>query len=197
MDKNSSHFKLFLDEIIKWNNKINLVSKYDIPLLEERHLKDSLIPVAKILDGSVVADIGSGNGFPVIPLAIAKKECSFHAFESREKRCIFLENVIRKLSLNNITIHCGMVENQYNKLKNGADYIISRAFRNNVKFVEIGLPLLKNNGTVISYNDILINEIEELEKINKIIIKNVDKCVYNLLEDKKRVLSLFSIKRAD
>jgi 16S rRNA (guanine527-N7)-methyltransferase len=192
-----NRFQQYLDEIVRWNNKINLVSRNDIPHLRERHLKDSLIASGKIPLNSIVADIGSGNGFPVIPLAIERADCIFHAFEVRVKRSVFLEAVKRKLGLTNLFIHNERVERgsiKHNKL---ADVIISRAFKDNVLFVETAFELLKTSACVISYNKLLEKELHKIEEKNKVKIENVDNYVYNLEDNIKRVLSSFFIHKED
>jgi 16S rRNA (guanine527-N7)-methyltransferase len=197
MEDNNIYFQKYLDEIVRWNMKINLVSKNDIPHLKERHLKDSLIACHKIPEKAIVADIGSGNGFPVIPLSIERRDCTFHAFESREKRCIFLEAVKRKIGLTNLVVHNERVEQRSEKHNKLANVIISRAFKNNIQFVETALKLLKTPGYVISYNKLSSNEIKKINEENKVKIANVDNFVYNLGDNIKRVLCSFFIHKLD
>ena len=197
MENNNGLFQQYLDEIVRWNGKINLVSKNDLSSLRERHLNDSLVAAQKIPSNSIVADIGSGNGFPVIPLSIEKRDCTFHAFESREKRAIFLEAIKRKLGLSNLIIHNERVEKGSGSNKNLADVLISRAFKDNAQFVETALELLKTPGMVISFNRLLDSELCDIEKKNNIKIKNVDNFVYNFQNQKERVLATFFIHKED
>ncbi|MBL8027073.1 MAG: 16S rRNA (guanine(527)-N(7))-methyltransferase RsmG [Fibrobacteres bacterium] len=193
MAEAESLFEVYIEEIIKWNSRVNLVSRNDIPFLKERHLQDSLAAASKISGKSIVADIGSGNGFPVIPLSIAKPDCQFHAFESREKRTIFLDHVCRKCGIKNLKVHNVRVEKEMGEFSKFADIVISRAFKENVQFVESALSLLKKEGQVITFNTLLNNEIEEIEKKHKVKVKNVDNYVYNLDNGQKRTLSSFII----
>jgi 16S rRNA (guanine527-N7)-methyltransferase len=197
MEDNEKLFQDYLDEIVRWNNKINLVSRNDIPHLRDRHLRDSLVAAKKIPSNVVIADIGSGNGFPVVPLAIERKDCTFHAFEVREKRCIFLETIVRKLGLTNLYIHNERVERGSGHHSHLADVLISRAFKDNIQFVETSLELLKTPGLVISYNILLEKELQKIEEKNNVKIKNVDNYVYNLYDQKKRRLSSFFIHKVD
>jgi len=193
MGEAEKKFNIYIDEIIKWNSRVNLVSRNDIPFLRERHLQDSLAAAEKITDKAVVADIGSGNGFPVIPLSIVRPECQFHAFESREKRTIFLVHVCRKCGITNLKVHNLRVEKEMGSFFAFADIVISRAFKENVQFVESALSLLKKEGQIITYNTLLNKEIEEIEKKYKVKVKNVDNYVYNLDNGQKRTLSSFII----
>lgn len=196
MEDNENKLSIFLEEIKNWNSKINLVSKNDLSLLKTRHLEDSLKAVPYIPEDSAVADIGSGNGFPVIPLAIMKPTCYFNAFEVRTKRAIFLENVVRKTGLKNITVHCEKISNKYNGTANGAmDIIISRAFKDNLAFVENSFQLLKTKGMVVCYNSLSNKEIEQIEKKISVKIENVDNYVYNLGDGIKRTISRFFIHK--
>ena len=97
-------FMIFEELLKKWNKKINLVSSATTNDFRERHVLDSLqlIQFAKTEKG-VWLDIGSGGGFPGIPLAIYSKEkhpeFKFNFMDSNSKKCLFLEEVCRKLNI--------------------------------------------------------------------------------------------------
>jgi len=93
--------------LIKESSKVmNLVSKKDIPIIADRHLLDSLyaLTVYDIPLNAKVADIGSGAGFPGIPIAIARPDLSIDLIEPRLKRSIFLQKAVNHLDLNNVEI---------------------------------------------------------------------------------------------
>ena len=124
--KNS--FIVFEELLKKWNKKINLVSSATTNDFRDRHVLDSLqlIQFAQTEKG-VWLDIGSGGGFPGIPLAIYSKEkhpeFKFHFMDSNSKKCLFLEEVCRKLNIEGNVI-CDRVEAA--PLVR-CDYIVSRA----------------------------------------------------------------------
>ncbi len=101
---------LFAEMVVEGNEVTNLISKNDAPKIFSRHIADSLIPYLiliqqnKNLENLRWADMGSGSGFPVIPLAIVCPKTSFFAVEPRNKRVQFLESVKQKLSLQNLKI---------------------------------------------------------------------------------------------
>jgi len=108
-----------------WNAKINVISRKDISQLYERHVLHSL-GISKIIDflpETSVLDVGTGGGFPGIPLAILFPECSFHLVDSIGKKVNVANAVAESLGLNNvICTHCRAEE-----LDGAYDFAVSRA----------------------------------------------------------------------
>lgn len=108
-----------------WNLKINVVSRKDIDELYIRHVLHSLA-IAKLIqfkDGSKIMDVGTGGGFPGIPLAILFPECSFHLVDSIAKKLKVVNEVVEGLGLENVkTTHTRVEE-----IKETYDFIVSRA----------------------------------------------------------------------
>ena len=108
-----------------WNEKINVISRKDIENLYERHILHSL-SIAKFIrftDGSNVMDIGTGGGFPGIPLAILFPEVKFHLVDSIGKKIKVAQSVADAIGLKNVTTrHCSVQEE-----KNLFDFVVSRA----------------------------------------------------------------------
>ncbi|MFV9484234.1 16S rRNA (guanine(527)-N(7))-methyltransferase RsmG [Christiangramia sp. ASW11-125] len=115
-----------LEELYKdWNLKINVVSRKDIDELYIRHVLHSL-GIAKVqafLPGSRVLDVGTGGGFPGIPLAILHPETKFDLVDSIGKKIKVVDEVSEGLGLENVTTHNQRVED----LKGQYDFIVSRA----------------------------------------------------------------------
>ena len=115
-----------LEELYKdWNLKINVVSRKDIDELYLRHVLHSLA-IAKLIafkPGSKVMDVGTGGGFPGIPLAIMFPETHFHLVDSIAKKMKVVNEVVQGLELTNVkTSHCRVEE-----VKDTYDFIVSRA----------------------------------------------------------------------
>ncbi len=108
-----------------WNLKINVVSRKDIDELYLRHVLHSLA-IAKVIefkDGSKIMDVGTGGGFPGIPLAILFPECNFHLVDSIAKKLKVVNEVVDGLGLENVkTTHTRVEE-----IKETYDFIVSRA----------------------------------------------------------------------
>lgn len=108
-----------------WNLKINVVSRKDIDELYLRHVLHSLA-IAKIIDfsaGSRILDVGTGGGFPGIPLAILFPDCHFHLVDSIAKKIKVVEEVTNGLGLTNVKTTHDRVENIHDNF----DFIVSRA----------------------------------------------------------------------
>ncbi|PWH81667.1 16S rRNA (guanine(527)-N(7))-methyltransferase RsmG [Algibacter marinivivus] len=108
-----------------WNLKINVVSRKDIDELYMRHVLHSL-GIAKVInfkDGTKLLDVGTGGGFPGIPLAILFPECSFHLVDSIAKKLKVVDEVVAGLGLTNVKTTHSRVE----AIDDTYDFIISRA----------------------------------------------------------------------
>lgn len=109
----------------EWNAKINLISRKDIDFLETHHLLHSLA-IAKVLrfaPGTNILDVGTGGGFPGIPLAIMFPQCSFTLIDSIGKKIRVAEDIARQIGLQNVTCLQERVEEE----KNQYDFVVSRA----------------------------------------------------------------------
>lgn len=115
-----------LEELYQdWNLKINVVSRKDIDELYLRHVLHSLA-IAKIVEfkgGSRILDVGTGGGFPGIPLAILFPECQFHLVDSIAKKIKVVDEVKNGLGLTNVKTYHSRVEN----IQGNYDFIVSRA----------------------------------------------------------------------
>ena len=92
------------DLILSWSRRMNIVSKKDLGALLERHILDSIVPAAEIPESGQLVDIGSGAGFPAIPLALIRPMLNITMMESRHKKVLFLKEVCSTLKLGNVSI---------------------------------------------------------------------------------------------
>lgn len=130
-----------------WNSKINVISRKDIDELYLRHVLHSL-SIAKLIsfkDGTSILDVGTGGGFPGIPLAILFPNCRFHLVDSIQKKITVVNNVVKELDLKNVKTSCSRVE----AISEKYDFVVSRAVTNMKDFVSwIKFKINKN-----SFND--------------------------------------------
>jgi len=109
----------------EWNNRINVISRKDIAHLYERHVLHSLA-IAKVISfarGVRVLDVGTGGGFPGVPLAILFPETNFHLIDSIGKKLKVVDAVVEALQLQNVTTRHIRAEQLTGKF----DFVVSRA----------------------------------------------------------------------
>ena len=96
----------------EWNAKINLISRKDIEFLEARHLSHclSMTNHLKLMSGTRIMDVGTGGGFPGIPLAIYYPNHHFTLLDARKKKCECIKNFVEKLGLENVSVVWGRAE---------------------------------------------------------------------------------------
>jgi len=107
-DTQISALLAFAGMLEKWNKHFNLLSRRDIERIWSRHILDSL-SIAALLHGRKILDLGSGGGFPGLPLAIVAPEREFLLVDRHQRKCRFLEQVATTLELANVRVHCGDV----------------------------------------------------------------------------------------
>ena len=123
--KQENHFMALGQLYTDWNAKINVISRKDIENLYLHHILHSL-GIAKTInfaDGSEILDVGTGGGFPGIPLAILFPECKFHLIDRIGKKIKVAANVAESIDLENVTFQHGSVEEN----KSEYDFVVSRA----------------------------------------------------------------------
>ncbi len=152
----------YLRMLQKWSEAYNLTAVRGDVELVKRHWLDSLT-IAPYISGTDIIDVGTGAGQPGIPLATRFADKNFCLLDSNTKRQIFLEQVVHKLELENVSLHCGRVET----FKTGKlfDCIVSRAFRSLPESLNLTRHLLRPGGTILAMKA-MIDDVE-LDQIDK------------------------------
>ena len=152
---NIADLELFLQEMGRWNQIHNLTAIEGEKDSVRLHLIDSIavLPVLRqFLKGPSprIADLGSGGGLPAIPIAIVQPEWQLSLIEAIRKKTAFLQHVRGKLKLKNIEVLCERVEDAALQQPAQFDAVISRAFTNLARFLDLSLPFLKPDGLVFA-----------------------------------------------
>lgn len=144
-------FYKYMGLLIEWNEKMNLTAITEPNEIILKHFVDSLTILKDISDNSKVVDVGTGAGFPGIPLSIANESLKITLVDSLNKRLIFLQEVIEKLELKNVEIIHSRAEDfgQNKKYRESFDIATSRAVANLSTLSEYLIPLVKINGKCI------------------------------------------------
>ncbi len=119
-----------------------------------RHYADSLLPICKglIAPHARIIDVGTGAGFPGLPLAIARPDCEVTLLESKQKRCDFLQTVINTLALKNTALACGRAEDLAKAaLRERFDLAVARAVAPLNQLLEYLLPYVKPGGQALCW----------------------------------------------
>lgn len=123
--EHEAQLQRFRELVLDWNSRINLISRKDTETFEIRHVLHSLsvIRYIRFWSGARVLDLGTGGGFPGIPLAIVNPEVQFILVDSIEKKMKAVADMVAQLGLGNVRVLRSRVE----ELKDPVDYVVSRA----------------------------------------------------------------------
>jgi 16S rRNA (guanine527-N7)-methyltransferase len=144
-EKQLGQFAALQELYTDWNNKINVISRKDIDSLYLKHVLHSL-SIATVIDfkpGTQITDIGTGGGFPGVPLAIFFPEVQFHLVDSIAKKLKVIEGVKEAIGLTNVTTQHTRAEDIKNRQ---FDFVVSRAVAPLKDLWQWGKPLIKKGG---------------------------------------------------
>ncbi len=183
-------FELYLKELLKWNRKINLTAIRSEKGILLKHFLDSFSVYPYLPERPFVLDIGSGAGFPGIPLKIVRPTVELTLIDSVRKKVDFQRHVIRTLGLKGVESVHGRVQDKgiLRDLEGRFDIILSRAFANLQTLLVLSLPFLKETGTVIAMK----GEIDD-EEIKH--LAGIEGIPYRLQENVPLILPFTSLKR--
>ncbi len=146
-------FMLYLAELKRWGNKMNLTASAADSEIISRHFLDSLtlLPTLRALKRKKILDMGSGAGFPGLPLKIAAPDLEITLMDSREKRVFFLRHLIRSLGF---TTGISAIKSRAEAIPPGYastfDCVTSRAFAPLSSFLPLAMPYLIDGGFIIA-----------------------------------------------
>ncbi len=197
-------FNDYYDLLIEWNKKINLTAITDYEEVVVKHFIDSIL-ICRFIDISSkrIFDIGTGGGFPGIPLKILCPDCEMILIDSLNKRIGFLNKVINSLGLNKIEAIHGRAEDlaRDKDLRNSGDIVVSRAVSNLSTLSEYCIPFIKKGGIFISYkSEKSDDEIESAANAISILnsrIKEVKEIAIPFSDIRRKFVIIENIKEVD
>lgn len=155
---------VLIDELERWNRKVNLTAIRDKDEMITAHLLDSLV-AAPLLEGETVLDVGTGPGFPGLPLAIAQPARQFTLLDSNNKKIMFVQHAAGLLGLDNVSAVKARGEDY--APGHGFDTVIARALAALPRLVEIAGRHVGEDGVFVAlkgrYPTAEIAELEQLE----------------------------------
>lgn len=180
-------FYTYMNLLIEWNKKINLTAIVEEKDIIIKHFLDSLTISKYINSNQKVMDIGTGAGFPGIPLKIVHENININLVDSLNKRITFLNEVVNKIELKNIVAIHSRAEDlaKIEEYREKYDIVVSRAVAKLSTLLEYMMPFIKVGGTCICMKGSNIEELEEskkaieilggkLEKVDEIVLPNTD-----------------------
>ena len=187
-DKQLEQFYEYMNLLLEWNEKINLTAIVEPEEVILKHFIDSLTINKYIEKNKTIADVGTGAGFPGIPLKIYRPDLKVVLVDSLNKRINFLNDVIAKLDLEDIsTVHSRIEDfGKDKKYRESFDYVTARAVANLTTLSEYLIPISKVNGMCICMKG---NEVEGE-------IRDSEKAI-NLLGGKIEKVDSFNLPGSD
>lgn len=147
---NEERFDIYYQNLVSYNEKVNLTAITEKDDVYIKHFLDSILPENEIPYKASVVDVGTGAGFPGIPLKLVREDINLTLVDSLQKRVTFLNELCKKLNINSTNIH-SRVEDFAQNNKNKYDVATARAVARLNTLLEYLLPLVKIGGFVLAY----------------------------------------------
>ncbi|HAS04690.1 MAG TPA: 16S rRNA (guanine(527)-N(7))-methyltransferase RsmG [Dehalococcoidia bacterium] len=201
-----NQFEIYYRDLVDWNNRINLTAITDVGEVQIKHFLDSLslVPLIKGLSSRSfrIIDVGTGAGFPGIPVKIAIPDIKMTLIEATTKKTRFLEHIITKLQLFDIEVINERAEEtgQNPEYREKFDIVMSRAVAELAILAELTLPLCSIGGCVIAQKkgDISLEMENSLKAVAMLggRLSSVEKVKLDGLEDERYLVIIDKIKPA-
>ncbi len=192
-------FEKYMSLLLEWNEKINLTAITEPEEVKVKHFEDSItcLKSGYINDGDKVVDVGTGAGFPGIPVKIENNNIKLTLMDSLNKRINFLKEVSSQLGIETECIHIRAEEAGKNKLyREQFDVAVSRAVARLCTLVEYCLPLVKKGGYMLAMKGKDIEaELDEAKPLIKLLGGNVKEVQLHTLSDEEITHSIVVIEK--
>lgn len=199
----SNQFEKYYELLIDWNQRMNLTTITDRDEVIQKHFIDSVLLLTKYdkteFKNKNIIDVGTGAGFPGIPLAIMLPQTNFVLIDSLDKRITFLKTVLKELALSNVTLYHGRAEDfgKDTSFREQFEYCVSRAVAPLPILLEYCSPFIKVHGNLLLYKSIKTDqEVDESKHaLDELNCKVGEICTLSDDEDYKRyIIEILKIK---
>ncbi len=157
-----NQFEIYHRELLKWNPKANLISKKDEGRIVERHfLESALLSFLNEFQGELsVLDLGTGGGFPGVPLKIITPNLQMVLLDSKRWKCLFLRDLVKALELQNTEVLCERAEAaaEHREYRNRFDRVVCRAVTDLSALYRLSRPFLKSVGRLVALKGSRLND---------------------------------------
>lgn len=185
-DKQVEQFELYYQFLVEENEKYNLTAITEQKEVVVKHFVDSVLPEKDIKKGATIIDVGTGAGFPGVPLKILRPDIKLTLLDSLQKRINFINQLLVKLGIDDVITTHSRAEDYVKNKREYFDVAMSRAVAQIPTLAEYLLPYVKVGGKVLMYKG---NKLEEELKLGQ-------KAVF-LLGGKIEKIEHFNLKEVD
>ena len=196
-ERQVEQFLLYKDLLKEWNEKINLTAITDDKEIVIKHFIDSLTIAKYISDNDTIIDVGTGAGFPGIPIKIVKPDTEVTLLDSLNKRLLFLQDVIDENKLKKIRCVHGRAEDVSRETIHREVYDIAtaRAVANMSTLVELCIPFVKVGGLFVCMKGTNTDEIDDAKNAIKLLGGEIEKIDNFVLPDTDMERNIIIIRK--
>ena len=182
-------FEKYYQLLIKYNGMFNLTAITEREEVYLKHFIDSVLYVDNLV-GDKLIDVGSGGGFPAIPIKILREDIEVTLLEATRKKCEFLKTVIKELNLKNINVINARAEEiaKDNNFREKFDICSARAVARLNTLCEYCMPFVKVGGTFVALKGNVTEELEQAQNAIKVLGGKLDKLLTYTVDNAQRAL---------
>jgi 16S rRNA (guanine(527)-N(7))-methyltransferase GidB len=201
-DDNIRKFEALTSEMLRVNEFMNLTAIKDTADIIAKHYADSLVIADMISENAYVIDVGTGAGFPTLPLAIVRPDISITALDSTAKKLNYISDTAKLLKLDNISIlHSRAEEAGQSEYRESFDFVCARAVASLNVLCEYCLPFIKIGGKCLAMKSLsadteLDNSLTAIEKLGGEMTGNIPLNLYTPNGTQKRNVIIIQKKRS-